>query len=366
MLYKEYGSTGKKISVISFGGMRFPNPDDVEGSAELVLYAHNKGVNYFDTAPGYCKDKSEDIIGAAVRQMPPGSFYVSTKCGSPSGDEVRKSIERSLQRLGLDRIHFFHIWCVLTPEAWEERKRGGAVEAALRAKEEGLVEHVVWSTHMRGNEIAAVIREGIFEGVTLGYNAINFPFREEGVRAAGEARIGVVTMNPLGGGLIPRHAERFDFIRGPDDPDVVTAALRFNISHPEITSALVGFSTREQIDAACAAVEDFQPYPPEHLDRVRRRITENFNELCTGCGYCMPCPSGVDIPKLMDAYNFMLLEQNRQAALNRLRWHWGLRPEAATACTECGRCEKLCTQHLPIIQRLKEIAALRELLEENK
>jgi len=359
-LYKTYGRTGKKVSVISFGGMRFPTPEDIEASAELVLYAHSKGINYFDTAPGYCQDKSEDIIGAAVRHMPPGSYYVSTKCGASDGDELRRSLERSLKRLGLDRIHFFHIWCVLNPEAWEQRRRGGAVDAALKAKEEGLVEHVVWSTHMRGSEVADVIREGIFEGVTLGYNAVNFPFREEGIRAAYEAGIGVVTMNPLGGGLIPRHAERFDFLRGPNDPDVVTAALRFNVSHPEITSALVGFSKREEIDAACAAVENFEPYPPEHLERLRKKITRNFNELCTGCGYCMPCPSGVDIPKLMDAYNFLLLEQNPQGVLNRLKWHWGLSPEAARACVECGRCEKLCTQHLPIIERLKEIVRLAE------
>jgi len=360
MLYNTYGKTGKRVSAVSFGGMRFRNPEDIDANAELIVYAHEKGINYFDTAPGYCGDKSEEIVGAAVRQLEPGTFYVSTKCGASDGDSVRRSIERSIERLGVERIHFFHIWCVVTLAQWEQRKQGGAVAAAFKAKEEGLVEHVVWSTHLRGAEIAAVIRENIFEGVTLGYCAINFPFREEGLKAARQAGIGVVTMNPLGGGIIPQNAGRFDFIRTPDDPDTVTAALRFNISNPAVTTALVGFSDREQIDLAVRAVEDFQPHPEEHLETLKKQIEDSFNELCTGCGYCMPCPHEVDIPKLMDAYNHRVLSGKDQALLNRLKWHWGLPAKSAADCVACGQCEELCTQRLPIIDRLREVAAIAE------
>ena len=360
MLYKTYGRTGKTVSAISFGGMRFRNPEDIDGNAALVTYAHEQGINYFDTAPGYCADKSEDIVGAALRQLPRRSFYIATKCGQPQGDDVRASIERSLERLGVDTIDFFHIWCVRTPEGYEERKRGGAVDAALRAREEGLVQHVVVSTHMRGDEIADMVADGIFEGVTLGYNAINFPFRSRGVEACGDAGVGVVTMNPLGGGLIPRHADRFDFIRGEQDPDVVTAAMRFNVSNPAITSALVGFGSREEIDAAVEAVTGFEPYPPDHLTRLREHIEENFNDLCTGCGYCMPCEHGVEIAKLMDAYNHRMLNGNDRSVINRLKYHWGLEPADAEACVSCGACEELCTQGLPIVQRLQELSELAE------
>lgn len=94
MLYKDYGRTGKRVSAIGFGGMRFRDPENIDENAELVLYGHSRGINYFDTAPGYCGDKSEDIVGAALKQMAPGSFYVSTKCGAAEGDAVRQSIER--------------------------------------------------------------------------------------------------------------------------------------------------------------------------------------------------------------------------------------------------------------------------------
>jgi predicted aldo/keto reductase-like oxidoreductase len=296
-------------------------------------------------------------MGAAFKQMPRESFYASTKCGEADGDAVRKSLEKSLTRMNLQSVDFFHIWCVVTLDQWRKRVEGGAVAAAVKAKEEGLVSHVVVSSHLPGDELKDVLAEGPFEGVTLGYCALNFPFRQAAVDAAAEMQLGVVTMNPLGGGLIPRNPERFDFLRGPSDKNVVEAAIRFNVSNPAITCALVGFSNKEHVDQAVAAVEGFEPYPAEHVERLRREALAAYDGLCTGCGYCMPCPSGVAIPKLMDGYNHKILKTEGSVA-DRLRWHWSLTPEAAAACTLCGACEDKCTQHLPIRERMKEIAEL--------
>ncbi len=357
MWTKPYGKTGKQVSAVSFGGMRFANPQDIDASAAVVLHAYNKGVNYFDTAPGYCADKSEEITGAAVRQMKPGTFYVSTKCMAADGEELRKSLERSLQRLNVERIDFFHIWCLTSLEAWKERQDGGAVAAAQKAKEEGLIEHLVVSSHLGGEDLSTVLAEGPFEGVLLGYGAVNFPYREAAVQAAGDAGMGVVTMNPLGGGLIPRNAERFHFLRGPQDRSVVEAAIRFNVSHPHITTALVGFSNTEQVDEAVAAVEDFQPYPAEHYEAMREHVLESFDGFCTGCGYCAPCPNGVDIPKMMDTYNQRILtgRQDPKVFAERFKWHWGIALDHPLACSMCGVCEDRCTQHLPIRERMETI-----------
>jgi len=361
MWRKPYGQTGKEIGVVAFGGMRFANPEDIDANAEVVLHAYERGINYFDTAPQYCQDKSEDIVGAAVRQMKPGTFYVSTKCMASDGDELRRSLEKSLARLNVNTIDFFHIWCLVLPGQYEERVSGGAVAAALKAKEEGLVGHVVCSTHLPGDEVRKVLEAGPFEGVTLGYSAINFPYREDGVRAAGARGLGVVTMNPLGGGLIAQHPDRFAFIREKDDPSAVAAALRFNVSHPHVTAALVGFTTKAHVDEAVDAVAGFKPYDAAHTERLRKRILEEFNGLCTGCGYCLPCPEGIDIPRLMDAYNMRLLEGNDpKHILNRLKWHWNVPPDMALQCVECGECEERCTQHLPIRERLAEIGQLAE------
>jgi hypothetical protein len=166
-------------------------------------------------------------------------------------------------------------------------------------------------------------------------------------------------MNPLGGGVIPDNAERFSFLRGEADADVVTAAIRFNVSQPAITTALVGFSTTQQVDQAVAAVESFRPYDAAHIERVKRRVEQDFGSLCTGCGYCLPCPQGVEIPKLMDTYNHRILQGTDQAMRDRLQLHWSLPASNAAECTQCGQCETKCTQHLPIIERMAAIAKLK-------
>lgn len=361
MWTKPYGKTGKNVTVVSFGGMRFPEPKNHDAGAELVLHAFNKGINYFDTAPGYCGDNSELIMGAAFKHMPRDKFLCSTKCMEADGSKFRASLERSLTRLGVQQIDFMHVWCIVRPGQWKERIDGGAVAAAFKAKEEGLVGHVVTSVHLSGQETCDLLdAEPRLEGLTIGYNALNFPFRGKALEGAASHNIGVVTMNPLGGGVIPTHAARLDFLKAPGDRSVIEAALRFNISHPAITSALVGFSTSEQIDQAVAAADNFTGYPAEHIARVKNQIAVSFDGFCTMCGYCAGCPADVAITKYMESYNYSILGEGDQGILNRLKWHWWMAPDEAAACTECGLCEDKCTQHLPIRQRLKYIAGLKK------
>ena len=353
MWTKPYGKTGKQVSVIGFGAMRFDNPADIDTNAEIVLYAQQRGITYLDTAPGYCDDHSEDIVGAAIKQMKPGSFTVSTKSFASKGDDIRASLEKSLKRLNVEKIDFFHIWCILNLQAWEGRKAGGAVAALQKAKEEGLIGHVVVSSHMGGDDLAKMLGEGVFEGITLGYCAINFPYRDAGVQAAHRMGMGVAAMNPLGGGIIPQNAERLSFLCGPNDDSVVQAALRFVVSQPGISTALVGFTTKQHVDEAIAAVENFQPYTAEHVEKVRKNILGCFDGLCTGCGYCLPCPQGVPIPQLMDVYNLTQLGDPKPWEINgRMKWHWNIPFESAAACSLCGACEDNCTQHLNIRERL--------------
>ena len=362
MIYKEYGATGKQLSAIGFGGMRLPTPQNHAAGVAVLQAARRAGITYFDTAPFYCDDQSETIFGEALRSMPPSPLplYTSSKCQAANGADFRRGLEKSLTRLGIPRIDFFHIWCVMDPADWQARVKGGALKAALQAKAEGLIGHVCVSTHMTGPEIAKVLADHPeIEGVTLGYCAINFPYRIQGVETARQLKKGVVAMNPLGGGLIPQHADTFDFIRGPEDPDVVTAALRFLVSDPGITSALVGFSSVAHVEAAVRAVEHFTPYDAAHLADLRARIEHDFDKLCTGCGYCLPCPQGIPIPRYMDIFNLMQLKAGAEAVHFRFKYHWDMTPAKAAECIECGQCEARCTQHPPIIDRLKTVAAVK-------
>jgi len=356
MLYRPFGKTDKNVSVISFGGMRFSNPENLSQSSDCILHAHTQGINYFDTAPLYCGDRSEDIFGYALQQLPRNSFYIATKCSHANGNDLRRSLERSLLRLKVEQIDFFYIWHLMNQDDWKKRQLGGAIEAALKAQQEGLIGHLCCSSHMEGDEIATVLKEDIFAGVLLGYNALNFPYRRLAVEQAGELNLGVVTMNPLGGGLIPQNPQRFNFLKAHESDSIVHAALRFNLSHPDITTALVGFSNHAEIDQAVAAVGDFTPLSHNHQELFFDQIEASFNQLCTGCGYCLPCPVDIPIPKYLDCYNQLILTGgDQQAVKNRYRMHWGITSEQAKECIRCGACERRCTQHLPIIDRLTEL-----------
>jgi len=363
MIYREYGSTGKKVSAIGFGGMRFGVDEDY--AVEVVRHANKLGINYFDTAPFYCGDRSEIILGKAFQKMP-RKFYVSTKSGirqEGDADAVRKRIEKSLKRLNVEKINFYHMWCIMDlDQYYRVMAPGGPYEGALKAKEEGLIEHLVFSTHCSGEDIRKIIEDKVFEGVLLGYNVMNHPYRQEGVRAALEHNIGVVTMNPSGGGLIPQNKEYFDFIRQYDDETVNQGALRFNLAQEGITVALSGMSTIEEVEENINTIK----YPLTFSDKKRKEIkdkmSKDMDSLCTNCQYCNKCPKDINIHHYLEAYNLKVL-QGTEEMKNYIKWLKDtdrIKPSHSIPadCIECGKCEELCTQKLPIIQRLREIAAI--------
>jgi len=356
MIYRSYGSTGIEVSAIGFGGMRFKNVKDADTCASLVQAAYDEGINYFDTAPGY--EKSEELFGLAFKQMTKTRaqkpFYVSTKSSKASASEVRRDLETSLKRMNLNYIDFYHVWYVLSLDDYKKRKTGGAIAEFERLKDEGLVRHICVSTHMTGPDISRMLDDYPFEGVLLGYSAMNFAYREAGIEAAANSNSGVAIMNPLGGGIIPQHPERFDFVKTRPDETVVEAALRFLLNDPRITIVLVGLSSRQQLTEAIAAVDGYRPISSRAIRKIRAGLNESFNELCTSCRYCDSCPQGIAVPEMMDAYNHYVLV-NTTEMLNRLRFNWdfGLQDTNLDKCTECGLCEDACTQKLPICRRLK-------------
>ncbi|MCL2138134.1 MAG: aldo/keto reductase [Treponema sp.] len=358
MIYREYGFTGEKISLLGFGGMRFANINDYDACVKMMLAAAEGGVNYFDTAPGYCDNKSELVYGKGFAEMRKRKipYYSATKTSTSKPDQIRKEIEEQLKRMDLPFIDFYHIWCILNLQNWQERKNNGILNTFRKLKDEGLIRHVCVSSHLIGDEIKELLMEGVFEGVLFGYSAGNFLSRQAAFDAVREKKIGAVIMNPLGGGVIPQHPEKFSLLKRPGE-GTVAAALHFLWDHPEITSTIVGFSNAEEIKEALAAMDNYRPRTQEELDSVKEKMLASFEGLCTGCAYCDNCPQGIPIPKLMDAYNQKILneEASDDPVSSRLRWHWNLDRSVAAKCTGCGQCEQACTQHIKIIGRLREI-----------
>ncbi|ONI39165.1 aldo/keto reductase [Candidatus Epulonipiscium fishelsonii] len=364
MIYKPYGKTGKQVSALGFGGMRFDTKRSIEENALIVRYANEMGVNYFDTAPFYCNDTSEDIMGEAFKNMP-NPFYVSTKSSIGSektADEVRGRVEKSLRRLGVEKINFFHMWCIKTLDQYKKIiAPGGPYDGALKLKNEGLVDHIVFSVHAKGSEIRTIIEDGRFEGMTVGYNAINFPFRGEGIEAAEEYNIGVATMNPLGGGIIPQNQDYFSFLKTHENESVIQAALRFNASHKAITTVLAGMSSIEEVKHNLEAFKDIEIYTPEQLKEIKDNLRTDMNSLCTSCQYCMHCPKNINIPRYMESYNMRILK-NDAALIDQYKHllefgELSLDSPKPSECIRCGKCEQLCTQKLDIINRLEYMAS---------
>jgi len=368
MIYKQYTKAGIKVSAVGFGGMRFDEKKSNEENAQLLHYAREKGINYFDTAPSYCSDTSDDIFGIAIDQMSDvrDQIYVTTK-GMPTihytADKARAAVETSLKRLKTDYLDFYHVWCIRTMDQYElAMKKGGQYEGLMKCKEEGLIKNIVVSSHLPGNNIETIINSGNFAGVLMGVNILNFPYRWQGVQAASDGGYAVVAMNPLSGGMIPKFEKELSYLaREGETP--VEAAIRFCVSCPQITITLIGLTTKEHIDMACKVADNSSPFTQEDIDRVKSHVSENMDAICTGCGYCMKCcPNDIPIANYMQFYNDKaMFGKSEKELIEETKFHheWGLlvdRKASAADCIQCGECETECTQHLHIIERLGEIA----------
>lgn len=371
MVYKQYGDTSISVSAIGFGGMRYSDEDvaagRLESCAEVAAYAYEQGINYFDTAPLYCSDKSEEITGMALSGFKRDSYFLSSKVNfnairalgegtQVNRDTFRRRLETTLTRLKTDHLDFYHLWCILSPDGYKEQC-DALYSFFEEAKSEGLIRNIVFSSHMQGAEIENLIESGLFKGMLIGYNALNYRFRQSGIEAAYKNGMGVVVMNPLGGGLIPSSPDRFAYLQ-TEGLTVAQSALRFVASHREITITLAGITTKEHVDDAVKAVEGLVESPASEIVKKYEGYGASFDDLCTGCAYCKGCPVGLEIPKLMDAYNQKILSGDESEISDRLLYHWGVPVESAAACISCGKCERQCTQHLPIAKRMGEIAAL--------
>ncbi|MDR2953275.1 MAG: aldo/keto reductase [Treponema sp.] len=359
MIYRDYGQTGKKVSLLGFGGMRFKDVDDHDVCARMMVAAAEGGVNYFDTAPGYFETRSETAFGKGFAELRRKNlpYYSATKTFKTTESGIRGELEGQLKRMGISYVDFYHIWSITNLDNWKSRKNDGILQAFRKLKEEGLIKHICVSSHLIKNEIKELLMEGVFEGVLLGYSAYNFQTRQDAFDAIKAKKLGAVVMNPLGGGVIPQHPEVFGSLCRPGE-SVVAAALRFLWDHPEISVTLVGFETVEQVQEALKAMETYKPRTAAELEELKKKVSGSMEGICTGCGYCEGCPQDIPIPQYMDCYNQKIFanKNERDPIGDRLRWHWSLERSGAGKCTECGQCEEACTQHLPIIKRLKDIA----------
>jgi len=378
MRYKQFGKTGLDVSRLGFGCMRFPSSQvggktvyDEEESIRMLRRAVELGVNYFDSAPGYCDTMSEVIVGKAFRGMRE-KVLISTKnpIENASGDDFEKRLEQSLSRLNMDYIDFYHFWGIGL-EDYETMidVPDGPLSRALRLRGEGVLRHLSFSFHDKPENMIEIIRcgDGVFASVLCQYNLLDRA-NEASIAFAAEKGLGVVIMGPVGGGRLGTPS---DVIRGMVKKDIFSTAemaLRFVLANNNVDIALSGMHTIEQVEenASVAAIEGV--LTQEELEQIDRMLEENkrLAELyCTGCKYCMPCPQGVNIPHVFSLMNnhriYGLSEYARKeyaslaVPLDKRGNSWdrdhGL---DASYCIGCKECEGKCPQKLQIVKQLKD------------
>ena len=353
MQYRAIPTSDVKLSCISFGGMRIPDVSQEQATA-TIRKGVELGVNYLETAPGY--GDSEIKIGKAIKGIR-DKVYVSTKVhpsDAPDPEGVLRAIDKSMKRLDLDHLDFYHMWYICNKEDWDAvMKKGGELDGAKKARSKGLIDHIGITTHAPMDIVREMVTCGEYELITVSYNMAQREY-EEIVSFAGENKVGIVAMNPLAGGLLANDPSKRKAKKRPR-PHIM-AALGFLLGNPNVTTAICGAKSPEEMAEDCAA-GDFLP-----ADAAEAAKSVDFGKLrsdfCTTCGYCMPCPSGVNIPQAMLQWNY-----NKLYDLDFSSWAAEARKAFRDAtcidgCTECGRCEEECSNSLPVIARLKELKAL--------
>ena len=370
MQYRKFGNTGVNISALGFGCMRLPEYQNEEGTwcvdqektNEMLMRAYDLGVNYFDTAYYYCHSNSEIAVGKALAPIR-DKVYISTKCPLElvkCPEDYEKILDESLAKLGTDYVDFYHFWGINQKVFDEKIVPLGLMDKALELKAKGKIRHISFSFHDTPEALKHIIDNGYaMESVLLQYNLLDRA-NEEMIQYAAAKGLGVVVMGPVGGGRLAAPTELVQKLGGGSQ-NTYELALRFVLGNPGVCCALSGMQNVEMVEknAAVGALEN--PMTEEQWRQVGESLENlrKFSELyCTGCGYCQPCPKGIEIPKIFQAYTYHnvyglhdLAKKTFEGYVNNEK-----QPGATSKdCVNCGYCEKKCPQHLKVRELLKKV-----------
>ena len=363
MLYKEYGKTKLKVSVLGMGTLRFPKTNgraDEDLFVRILNHAFELGINYIDTA-AMIHYGSEAVVGKAVKGMR-DKVFVATK-NHYRGDLVReweKLLYRSLKSLGTEYIDFYHLHALKWNDYCKHILPSGIMESCRRAKDEGIIRHLCFSTHDTPDNIKRLINTGEFEGLLVQYNLLDRA-NEEVIELAHAKKMGVAVMGPVGGGILVAPSEKImPLIPGArSTPEI---ALRFVLSNPHVTLALSGMTSMEMLEENARTAGEGKPLTEREKETLLKKLGK-INELadlnCTGCRYCLPCASRVDIPGNFEAMNYYKvwgLEKYAKEVYKKKGKN--LSRKWAEACIACGQCEAKCPQGIPIRRQLKEVVRI--------
>lgn len=377
MLYREMGKTGDKLSILGYGCLRFPKRKDgkidEERTERQIIQAIEGGVNYFDTAYIYHGGRSESILGNIFSKGYRDKVRIATKLPPymiHSMKDMENVLETQLKRLQTDHIDYYLLHAMNDKAGWDRLKSLGILDFIEGIKKEGRILHFGFSFHGDKDEFKAIVDDYPWDFCQIQYNYLDEHFQagREGLEYAASKGLGIVIMEPLrGGSLVGRMPQEIKRIWDTAKTKRTAAdwALRWLWNQPGVTVVLSGMNEEahitENVKLASEAYPDTLTEKELALyDEVKKEYRRLMKVGCTGCGYCMPCPTGVDIPFCFSYYNSRHLFKAKRA-----RWQYiafagapmAGKPSYASLCRNCGKCERVCPQHLPIREKLREVAS---------
>lgn len=369
MIYREFKDI--KLSMLGLGTMRLPLLDgdnskiDEKATAEMVDYAMEHGVNYYDTAWGYHEGNSETVMGKVLSAHPRDSFYLASKFPGydlESFKRIEEIFEKQLEKCGVDYFDFY-----LFHSVTEENIHGylnreyGLLDYLLKQKENGRIRHLGFSAHTDCNVMRRFLEaygEHI-EFCQLQINYLDWTYQKakEKVELLEEYDIPVWVMEPLRGGKLAElsvEAEKELSELRPDE-NIPAWAFRFLQTIPNVKMILSGMSNFTQLKENVATFEEDKPLSEEELKVILKIADGMMGRMlpCTACRYCIThCPKELDIPRLLGIYNnnqFSGVENIQPAVLKNVE-----KEKWPSKCIACRSCEKVCPQGIKISEAMAD------------
>ena len=369
MLYRKIPKNGDELSILGFGCMRLAVKDDgsidEERATKQIRYAIDHGVNYVDTAWPYHMGQSEPFVGRALADGYREKVKLATKLPSwliQSREDMDTFLDAQLKKLKTDHIDYYLVHALIG-ELWDTVEKLGVVDFLDKAKADGRIKNAGFSFHGAGDDFNRIVVAYDWDFCQIQYNFLDEINQAgtAGLEYAASKGLGVIIMEPLRGGNLTKNvppAVKKIWDEAPVKRTAAEWALRWIWNHPEVTVVLSGMNDEAYIRENLKVADKANPnsLTGNELELVKR-VEGKYRELmkvgCTGCRYCMPCPSGVNIPLCFETYNnlYMADDPNGEKFMYAARLGGALglgTPEFASQCVQCGECREKCPQHIDI------------------
>jgi len=371
MQYRVMPKSDDELSVLGFGCMRFPltkdNNIDEPEAMKMMQHALDNGINYFDTAWPYHGEQSEPLVGRFLSNGNRAKVKLATKLPSwliKTREDMDIYLDKQLERLQTDYIDYYLLHA-LNKGFWKNLTELGVFDFLEKAKAAGKIRHIGFSFHDKYPIFEEIVDgyEWDFCQIQLNFFDTSYQAGLKGMHIAASKGIGIIAMEPLRGGKLTGKVpadvqtiwDKSEFKRTTAD-----RSLRWVWNKSEVQLLLSGMSTMEQVEqnlvtADSCSIGELTPNEAKLYEEARKVYIERMPVGCTSCGYCMPCPHGVNIPGSLGLYNNANMFENKEQS--RKEYLMFIREESrADKCINCGECVPKCPQQIEIPKRLAEVA----------